>query len=224
MVFKNLVNFFQGLIEYRDFIEHGHFTSVSIVVLIALLTAIIQAWGMLKQSKKIWQNQSGETLPLTFFAFQFFYFMSYLIYGIKIGSGSIILNNLVGFFFLPIIAGLIKFKLKENGSFRKELLFSPFFVLVIPCILFIKEEWSLLVVLVLALFVFTHLVRELFRTKKVRNIEPRFILSIIAGSSIWLFYGWKIGDFGIAISSGTTIIGGMFFYYYYRRFKSQDTF
>ena len=219
MSFNNLIDYLHSSIEYQDFLRHGHLTAISLMVFVASVSAVIQTWGMLTQNKRIWENRSGTTLPLTFFAFQFFYFMAYLIYGIKINSLSIILNNFVGVFFLPIIIGLIKFKLNENSSFRNELIVFPFLVLILPFVLIIKTKLSLIAILFLAIIVFTHLMSELFKTKMVKNIEPKFIFSMVIGSAIWLWYGFRICDFGLITSSGVTIAGASLFYLYFRKFK-----
>jgi uncharacterized protein with PQ loop repeat len=63
--------------------------------------------------------------------------------------------------------------------------------------------------------VFLHLIFEIIKTKKLKNIEPKFIISVILGSIIWFWYGIAIDDFGLAISSASTIGGGIMFLIFY---------
>lgn len=220
MIFKKIISLFAASIEYQDYLLHGTITTINFALFVALISAAVQAWGILRQTKLLKTNKSAAALPLTFFAFQFFYFMAYLIYGLKIGSVSLVISNVVGVLFLPIIFTLIKFKRKENVSFKSELLVSPFLALIIPCVVFIKKEWSLIAVLILATIVFTHLVVEIIRKREIRNIEPRFIISFILCSLVWLWYGIEVSDFGLIASSATTISVGiafLIFYFFVRR-------
>ena len=226
MFVNNVINLLKETVEYQDFMANG-ITAMNLVIVIAAISGIIQGWGMIKQNNRIWNNKSGAALPLTFFAFQFFYFVAYFIYGFKIRSGALMINNLVGILFVPIIIGLIKFKLSEKGSFKKELIISPFLALIIPCVLFIKEQWSLIAILLLALAVFAHLIFEIIKKKELDNIEPKFIISILLGSSVWLWYGIGISDFGLIVSSGSTILAGTLFIGFYaitkRKFRKSPT-
>lgn len=226
MIFDNIVNFVKQTVEYQDYQVRG-ISAISLILIVGIISSVIQGWGMLKQNSRIWSNRSGVAIPLTFFAFQFFYFMAYLIYGYKIKSGALIVNNLVGILYLPIIIGLIKFKLREHKSFRRELYVSPFLALIIPCVIFIKSEWSLVAILVLAAGVFTHLIIEILRKRELSNIEPKYIVSVIIGSAMWLWYGFEIDDFGIMCSSGSTILAGSLFACFYvfshRHFNKSPT-
>jgi len=227
MIFENFSELVKQTVEYQDYQLRG-ITAIGLILVIGTISSIIQGWGMIKQNSRIWKNKSGVAVPLTFFAFQFFYFMAYLIYGYSIRSGALMLNNLVGILYIPIIVGLIKFKLKEHTSFKRELFVSPFLILIIPCVLFIKSEWALIAILVLAAGVFTHLIVEILRRKELGNIEPKYIISIILGSLMWLWYGVEIDDFGIICSScSTVIVGSLFAIFYYhskRRFNKRPTF
>jgi uncharacterized protein with PQ loop repeat len=192
---------------------------VTATIIIAVVVAVIQGWGILKQNKKIWINQSGKSLPLTFFAFQFFYCLGYLLYGFRINSGALIISNLVGLLYIPIIIGLIKFKRRESGSFKEELRLSPIFILTVPLILFINKEWALIAILALAILVISKLIREFMRTKDTQNVSPKFIISFLVSSLIWLGYGYEINDFGLMISSSTTALGAILFLAMYLIFK-----
>lgn len=226
MIFEKIAKFVLETVEYQDYQARG-LSAVSLILFVGVLSSLIQGWGMYKQNSRIWNNKSGRAIPLTFFTFQFFYCMAYLVYGYNIKSGALILNNLVGFLYLPIIAGLIKFKLREHNSFKRELLVSPLLALIVPCVLIIKNEWALICILVIATAVFTHLVIEILQKKELKNIEPKYIYSVILGSGMWLWYGIEINDFGIASSSGSTIIVASLFAWFYffskRVFKKSPT-
>ncbi|MEI6529298.1 MAG: SemiSWEET family transporter [Candidatus Falkowbacteria bacterium] len=215
MIFKKIESLFTTSIEYQDYLLHGTITAINLALIVAIISASLQAWGIFRQNKLLKKNKSATALPLSFFAFQFFYFMAYLIYGLKIGSISLMISNVVGVLFLPIIITLVKFKQIENASFKNELLISPLLALIIPCVVFIRKEWSLIAVLILATIVFTHLVIEIIRKREIRNIEPRFIISFILCSLVWLWYGIEISDFGLITSSATTVSVGIAFSFFY---------
>lgn len=216
MIFKN---FLQNLIEYQNYISHHELNIVTATIIIAIVVAAIQSWGILKQNKKIWKHESGKALPITFFVFQLFYCLGYLIYGFQIKSGALIISNFVGLLYIPIIFGLIKFKRRENGSFKEELLLSPLFMLTVPIILLIDKKWSLIAILGLAVFAISRFIKEFSRTKETKNVSPKFIISFLASSLIWLGYGYEINDFGLMISSSTTALGATLFLAMYLIFK-----
>ncbi len=209
MYIKNLLHFIKNTIEYLDYQEHGHWTVTTAIILIASLSAGIQIWGIQTQNKKIWKNKSGEALPLSFFLFQFIYFISYLIYGIKIKSGALIVSNLVFFMFIPVIVGLIKFMPSSRNKFKRELLIMPLLLLIIPCVLLIDAKWSLIVIFIIALLVYWNLLKELKQSLKINNIEPKFIYSVMLSSLVWFIYGIRINNFGIMISSGATVVSAI---------------
>ncbi len=214
MIFKIFLNILSETVEYQDFLKHGP-SVINLVVLVAIISGLIQAWGMLKQNRKIWKNKSGAALPLTFFVFQFFYYLAYLIYGYKIRSGALMINNLVCILFIPIIVGIIKYKLQSNLSLKHDLRISPFLILVIPCVVLIKTQWSLIATLFIAAVVYAHLVFEISKQGALNHLEPRFIVSIILGAGIWLWYGIGIFDLGLIVSSGSTVLGGSLFMLFY---------
>lgn len=211
MYINNIVSLFSETIEYRDFQLHGILTPIILALFVAIISAIIQAWGIIHQAKRIRRNRSIKSLPLTFFAFQFLYFMAYFIYGFKIQSSALIVSNSVGLLFLPIIITIVKYKLIEGSSFKREILISPFLLMIIPCVIFIETQWSLIAVLVIALIVFAQLVLEIIHNREIRNIEPKFIISIVLCSLVWLWYGIEASDFGLITSSSTTIAVGIIF-------------
>lgn len=211
MIINNIISLFSETIEYRDFQVHGILTPIILALFIAVISAIIQAWGIIHQTKRIRRNKSTKSLPLTFFAFQFLYFMAYFIYGFKIQSSALIVSNSVGLLFIPIIVTIIKYKLIEGSSFKKEMLISPFLLMIVPCVIFIETQWSLIAVLALASIVFMQLVIEIIHNREIRNIEPKFILSIVLCSLVWLWYGIEVSDFGLITSSSATIVVGTIF-------------
>ena len=209
----------QNFIEYQDWENYHELDIVTGTIIIAFVVLLIQGWGIWKQNKKIWANQSGKSLPLTFFAFQFFYFLGYFLYGFRISSGALIVSNLVGLLYIPIIIGLIKFKRRENGSFKEEIRLSPIFILTVPLILFINKEWALIAILALAFLVMFKLVREFMRTKDTQNVSPKFIVSFLVSSLIWLGYGYGIRDFGLIVSSATTALAAILFLLLYIKYR-----
>jgi uncharacterized protein with PQ loop repeat len=219
MIFENILSFIKETLEYKNYMSQGGFTQINFVIIIALISAGIQSWGILRQNKRIWNNKSGVALPLSFFAFQLFYYTAYLIYGAKIKSGTLIITNFIGILFLPIIIGLIKFKLKEGYSFKKDLLVCPLLSLMIPCVLLVEKRWSLIAILFIAMAVFSNLIYEVVKARGVRNIEPKYIYSVLLGALIWLWYGWQINDLGLIISSAATMFATSLFLSLYLTLK-----
>ncbi len=217
MYLKNLISFALNSIEYLDYKEHGQFTLTSLVIVIAFLSAFIQAWGIRKQNNLIWKNKSGESLPISFFVFQFIYFLSYLIYGIKINSAALVINNLVFILFIPIIVGLIKFRFKNWNVTKNELALLPLILLIIPCVILINTQWSLLAILFIAMLIYWNLLKQMQKSFKLNNIEPKYIYSVALSSFVWLLYGWKIGDFGIITSNIVNITAVIFLLLVFRK-------
>lgn len=201
----------ESLIEYQDYLAHQKITIISAAIIIAVITMIIQGWGILKQNNKIWQNKSANSLPLTFFVFQMLYCLSYLIYGIRIKSGALIISDLICFLYIPIIIGLIKFKRAGNGSFKEEIMLTPIFLLTIPVVLFVDKNWSLAAIFTLTIIVGYRIIIEFIRTKDTKDLSAKFVASFIISSLIWLAYAWAIKDIPLIISSCVSVSAGILF-------------
>ncbi len=209
MYFENLI---KQTIEYQG---HGS-TQTIITLIIVLIVTAFQAWALIRQNRRIRRNESGASLKLPFFSFQLFYYSGYFLYGFLIHSGALVINNVVGLLFIPVIISLIKYRIKENGSFRKEIIISPFLIITIPIILFVNKNWSLLAMLIVATFAIMPQVREIEKTKNVNNIEPWLIISFLANSVASLGYGIWINSLGLIISSsGTILVIAIFMALYY---------
>lgn len=220
MIFKKIL---ENLIEYQNYLQYHQLNIVTGTFIIAIIATIIQGWGILKQNKKIWRNRSGTSLPISFFSFQFFYCLGYLIYGFQIHSGALIISDLVGLLYIPLIIGLIKFKRQENGSFKEEMILSPIFVLVIPCVLFVDQTWSLLIIFVFGALVSIKLIVGFIKTAETKNISPKYIMSFLISSVIWLWYGYEIDDLGLIISSAASVLAATLFLALYLKYKKSPT-
>jgi MtN3 and saliva related transmembrane protein len=220
VIFKKIL---ESSIEYQNYIQYHELNIVTATLIIAILATFIQGWGILKQNKKIWKNRSGKALPISFFSFQFFYCLGYLIYGLEIHSVALIISDLVGLLYIPIIIGLIKFKRHENGSFKEEIILSPVFILIVPCILLVDKTWSLLIILALGVLVSVKLIRGFIKTGETKNISPKYIVSFLISSFIWLWYGYEIDDLGLIISSTASVLAAGLFLLLYLRYKKRST-
>ncbi len=203
--------------------QNWGWNTITISFLAAILITIIQGWGIWKQNKKIWKNQSGKSLSLIFFVFQFSYFTSYFVYGIDRDSLTIIVNNILGLLFIPIIIGLIRYKLKEKELSRRELIISSLLPLIIPGTLLIKDkDLFLIIILGIAAISVAPQVLELIKTKETKNIEPKFIIVFLISGTLWLIYGLAINSLALITSSIPTILLSLMFLILYFSFNKKS--
>lgn len=73
--------------------------------------AVIGAWSLLDQAKKIWKNRSGEAVNKTWMVYFFFLYLSSTFYGLQTDKWPIIFHgSLRGIVVLLIVYGLWKFE------------------------------------------------------------------------------------------------------------------
>src|SRR3989338_6477810 len=77
---------------------------------------MLQAYGIWKQGRRVWESCSGAGVSATFFGYAMFYFLAFLVYGAERWSIAMTINGCLGFLHIPIIAGLHRFK----GFTRRE--------------------------------------------------------------------------------------------------------
>ncbi|MFA5109552.1 MAG: PQ-loop domain-containing transporter [Patescibacteria group bacterium] len=78
--------------------------------LMTMIFSILQGYGFIKQSQKIWREKSVKAISPPFFFLFFFYFIAFIIYGFHKNSLAMVFNGFLFIPCIPVVIGIIKFK------------------------------------------------------------------------------------------------------------------
>ena len=184
-------------------IQHWGWNPIIITSFLTICFTIFQGYGIVKQSQKIWRTKSGKSISTFAFFFGCFYFFSFIFYGLEKMSLAIIFNGLLGFLYLPIVIGLIKFK--KFKLYEKILL--PITALVIPVMIMTAEKDLLLfILLMVTLITIVTQVLEIRKEKSRGSVEIKFVVIFLLTNIFWLIYAFIIGNWPLEIFNSLAIV------------------
>jgi uncharacterized protein with PQ loop repeat len=172
---------FKNAIEYKEFGLNALTISASATILFSLL----QGYGILGQSNKIWKTKSGEALSGTFFFYNFFYFLIFLIYGINQKSIAMSFNGALCFLYIPILIGLRKYK----GFSKGEKITAGFMSLIVPAMILYSQKHQLLFLFsLIAIVAIVNQFKEIFKTGDFGALSRKYIWMFFITSIFWSIY------------------------------------
>lgn len=203
----------------RSSIEYKNFGANTITAsfLATIFLSCFQIRAAIKQNRIIWRNEASNLWTLTVCAYFFFYFLSFIAYGINQKSAAYFFSGLPGLFYIPIIVGIFKFKKIKITDYIASL------VLLIIAILMLEFENKGIFVLILfgigaaSLLILGY---QMVRKNEYREIEPELLISFFVSAAFWLTYSISIGDRVVLTSSGISMLFtsvGLILYYRWKR-------
>ena len=151
-----------------------------------------QLYAAVAQSKKIWSGKPVESVSLQLFAYNFYYFVATLIYGIYQHKLAIIFNGLLFIPSLPIVIGILKFQ--KNEPWEKY--FSFLGLLMIPAMIIFPQKNLVIEVVLSGLIVFIIIqVRDIMKNKKFGALSIEFIVIYLVVNVFWFIYGYNVGNY-----------------------------
>ncbi|XOU94173.1 MAG: SemiSWEET family transporter [Candidatus Kerfeldbacteria bacterium] len=160
-------------------------------------------WAMLKQNKLIWSKQKGTSVSIVWFAYFAGYQLIGVVYGFEIKSLTMVINGLSrGFFLIPILIGLWKFKgYNKIEKISTVLIFVAVCTsLIIPWIewYFFIFSWGVLGTMALQPI-------EIWRNRDSGVVDIRMIIVYILAGIFWLSYVFTINDLVLMIFNSVSI-------------------
>ena len=178
---KEIISIIEETLEYKNL----GLNALTISAIATILFTLLQSYGILKQGKEIRQKKSGESITPIFFVYNFFYFFIFFIYGLYENSIAMTLNGALSFLYLPILAGLKKYK----GFSKKEIFLSLIMFLIVPAMFIYPERNHLLfffsgisIIVVLKQF------RELLKEGTFGALSIKYIWMFFVTSIFWCIY------------------------------------
>lgn len=165
----------------------------------AIFFAALQGIGFRKQWRKIWSEGAAPTVSLTLFMYSMCYFFSFLIYGAQKMSITMTLTGLLGFFHVPILAGVLEYETVK----RHERPFLYLLPLMIPLMGYapiggFREE--LLTVYLFGILGF--LMPQVYRAWKSpapKDLDPSLMLSFLLGTVFWFAFAFAVRSIALKI-------------------------
>ena len=171
---------------------------VTIGFLGTVIFTILEAWGLWQQKKLIWENESGQSVSVITFSYGTAMFAAVLIYGISVNSVALSFNGLLGFFHLPIIWGLWKFK----GFSRTEKLLGIFLMVVVAVMIVLPfKDWFFLLLSFGTLISASMQAIEIWEEEDAGVVEIKLLAVFLLSNFFWIIYAFAIGNWILQIIS-----------------------
>ena len=130
-----------------------------------------------------------------------------LVYGLTISSLALILNGLLAVFYVPIMAGLRKFK---GFTGLDNVLIAGLVVAILAMILLPYKSIFFFAFAIGGLVSATLQPLEMVRKKSAEGLSIRLIGAILFGNAVWFVYGLSVADWVlIAVNAIAFVIFGM---------------
>lgn len=167
----------------------------------ALGTAVftfVEGWGVVEQIRTIFLKKSGESVSVNFFVYVTVAFLVYLLYGIHIGSLSMVFNGILAILQLPILYGLWLFK----GFTKDNWVMIGFGTLL--CVLFFATPYKTQIFALTSVGVvaFMGLVPyEIWKTGTRGAADIKMILAYLTSTIFWVGFAYGTADPVLRIST-----------------------
>ena len=173
-------HFFKQFVEFRNWGWNA--TTVSCIG--TLIFGWIFGWGLWQQIRKIRDLDSGKSIPIEMNAYFAYHFFAFSVYGMRIGSLSIILNGVFGFLFWRIYRDAAD-KPDREGKTKWEYLFVmlPLAMTIMPnpkvfmALMFISSSVFLI-----------QAPLDIRRKRDSGSVEPKMVGCFIASACFWTVF------------------------------------
>lgn len=205
----------------KEFVEiqSWGFNAVVVSSALTMIFTLIQGYGFIKQSEKIWKEKSVASISAPFFFLFFFFFIAFLLYGWYNRSLAMMFNGLLFVTCLPIIIGIFKFSCLSFYDKAAFILSAA----VVPLMVILEEKDILLgAMFLISLFVLRGQVVAIYRAKSVGAVEPKMMAILLFTSIFWFLYSALIINWPILLFNffGMMLYGLMLFYCF--KYKKQE--
>ncbi|MCX6797698.1 MAG: hypothetical protein NTX66_00550 [Candidatus Falkowbacteria bacterium] len=195
----SLFEIIKSTIEYKNI----GWNVITLSFLATIPLTMFQIRAAIKQNRIIWKSKSSESWTLTLFAYLCFYFLSFIFYGLNLGSIAFFLSGLPGFFYIPIMIGVWKYKKRSS----MDCLASVSLSLIIPLMAFSNSKGLFMLIMfgVGAMAMITQ-AYKMIRNDNYKDVEPEFLISFLVSSVFWLIYSISTTAWAIVISSSLSLL------------------
>jgi len=191
--------------KFVEFQNWG-FNALIISFFMTIIFSIFQGYGFVVQSRKIFKEESVESISLVMFFYLFFYLMAFAVYGLEEKSLAIIFKGLIFIFVAPIIVGIFKFKDKIT---LKDICLFILTMTVVPAMIILKNKDGLLLfLLTIGLVAIFFQLITIVKNKSTGVLEIKLIYICLTTNIFWLIYAVGIKNFPLIFSNCIAI----FFY------------
>ena len=166
--------------ENKEFIDF----LINISTLSTVVFSFIKGFGITKQGIDIWKKKSGENVSPTFFFYNFFYFLIFLMYGVEENDVAIIVNGSLVFLYLPILLGLKKYR----GFSKKEIGLIAIMGLIVPTSLVIDKDQAIIIFSLAAVIAIFSQAKEVWNTKSFGTFSVRYLQTFLVATIFWGIY------------------------------------
>ena len=177
-------------------IQSWGFNAVIISSAFTMLFTLIQGYGFITQTQKIWKEKSVESISAPFFFLFFFYFIAFIFYGWHKHSLAMMFNGLLFITCLPIVIGIFKFGYRSLAN-RSAFILSA---AVVPLMIIMENKDLLLSILLLvSLYVLVDQVLTIARAKSAGSVDSNMMVIFLATSIFWFIYSCAIHNWPLLV-------------------------
>jgi uncharacterized protein with PQ loop repeat len=149
-----------------------------------IATTLLSIYGHISQIKTIIKKNSGKSIPLAMHAFFVVFNISFLIYGFRLNSLTIIVESVLGIFYLTIyiLAG------SKNDSTGMKMWHFGFIIAIPAIIITAHPERVMNCLFIFACACLLQSPIEIVRRQNSGAVNPRSALVFLVNGSFWSIY------------------------------------
>lgn len=188
-----MLNIIEQTVEYQGW----GYNALTVGTIGALTFLILEAWGMYKQIRKIWEDRSASVLSVHWFGYGMSFMLACIPYGIAFRSATIVIAVTVLFILhLPILWGIYVFR----GFKKHEVIGLCLYSLMLPAMIWLP--WMDIVYLTFSMgliWSFATQPWEMWRAKEVGEVEIRLLIALLLSMVFWATYAFAIEALALMI-------------------------
>lgn len=192
-----MLEILKNTVEYKEF----GFNTLTVAAIMTILFSFLQAYGIYKQGKEIWQKKSGEAIASVFFFYNFFYFFIFLIFGLMENKLAVIINGSLCFFYIPVLLGLKKYK---KFSSLDRLMIILMLIASSSIFFYPRKDQLLFAFSLISLIVIIKQFREFIKERQLGAFSKKYLQMFFVTGIFWCIYFAAIGQWLLEI---TCVIG-----------------
>lgn len=172
---------------------------LKISTIATIFFSLIKGFGITKQGIDIWKKKSGKNVSPTFFFYNFFYFLIFLMYGLEEKDLAISVNGCLCFLYLPILMGLRKYR----GFSKKEIYLIAIMGLIIPVSFIFSKSQTIFIFSAAAIVAIFSQIKEVWSLKNFGTFSVRYLQTFLVATLFWGIYyaltkNWLLGSLNFA--------------------------
>lgn len=192
-LFTTIETFLVNTQEFKGLGWESEQRSLTIGFIGICFFTILGAYGQYKQSKKIWVEESGESVSVIWNTVFTFTFASFFVYGIETYNLACIIHGFRTLFYIPILIGLYKF----NCFTKREIWLCILMLITVITMPFLTRETM---TIFFTSFILAGIVAagfqpwEIYKNKRRGNVSLEFISIYAISTTFWIVYTYIIED------------------------------